>query len=140
MSWNTAHGQTKPSATLLPDRAGEKALTQQLELRTATFVDGEFSVDRVEVMRGQPSDPAVPVADLFVARGHQNQIAIERQSPAVSFDKGHELGRHLALHIQRAATPDEPVVDFAAEGIVGPVLPFHPDDIEVTHQQQWPLD
>ena len=64
---------------------------------------------------------AEPVADLFVGRGDEDEIAGAAPAFARQGRDGDGARHDLALHVEGAAAPDVPVDELAAERIA---LPF----------------
>src|SRR2546430_7457931 len=80
-------------------------------------VEEELGVlDVVAVMLDKPASTDA-ASDLLVRRGEEDHVALERHAGALEREQRHELRDRLALHIERAASPDVPVLHDARERV-----------------------
>ena len=104
----------------------------------AALVEEELRVlHEVLVLLDEPPRPDPP-ADLFVRCGEKDHITLQRHGRALERDQRHELRDGLALHVERAASPDVAVLLRAAERIDLPVLRACEHDVHVIEQDERP--
>src|SRR2546430_11449903 len=77
-------------------------------------------------------------SDLLVRRGEEDHVALERYAGALEREQRHELRDRLALHVERAAAPDVPVLHDARERGDRPVLRARKHDVHMVEQDEGP--
>ena len=83
----------------------------------------------------EPVEPEA-VADLLVGRGDEDEVAVV--TPALARERGERDGARgdLALHVERAAAPDEAVAELAAERVGAPLARVGGHDVGVREQRE----
>src|SRR5207244_4085478 len=80
----------------------------------SALVDREIAANRVSVLATEPGKAEV-VAYLLVGGRGENEVAARPELVARERGDRHRAGRHLPLHVERAAAPDLPVTQLARE-------------------------
>ncbi len=79
---------------------------------------------------------AVRAAHLFIGGGREDHIPFEAHPLAFEREQGHQLLRHGALHIQRAAPPDKASMFLAAKRGMGPARGLGRHHVGVAVEQE----
>ena len=112
---------TRPADLLLGDHDRVERAARDLHPEAAELADRVAHARRTaRGARARGTRRRASLPGLLV--GHQAQDHVARRAPPGGL-RAHERGehhRHAALHVERAATPDEAVVLLAAEGRVPP--------------------
>ena len=77
--------------------------------------------------------------ELLVGVGDEHDVAIQWYAAALDRDHRHEVSDSLTLHVERAAPPDETVLERAGEGIHAPVARVGGHDVHVVDQRDRPF-
>ena len=126
----------EPEDFLLAERERVEAPAAELDRDPAALVDDEVAADQ---RRGAPRRAIGRLAPrpLLVGGRHHQQLAARRAPTARGrAHRGGELGRDLALHVERAAAPDLAVVELAAQRAAAPLLGVGGHGVDVTEQAQ----
>ena len=103
--------------------------TAELAERVPHAVE-EVGVLLDEVLRAEVA------AVLLVAQHREDQVAARLQLAARSAQERVDEHRDAALHVERAAAPDDAVDELGAERRVRPLLPCGLDDVDVAVEQE----
>ena len=121
MTGDAARGETKPEDPLFGDAHAVVARPVVLEHWSAALVDEQVTAHLVRVVLAQPARADI-AAGLLIGDEHELERTL-RGAPALPRHRhrGDGLGRDLRLHVERAASPQEAVGEFARPRIVLPL-------------------
>ena len=133
---DAARGQLEAEDPLLGAAHAVAAAAVVLEHVAGALVEEHVAADAVGMGGGQPVGADV-AAGLLVGDEHELQAAALR-SPTAAGQRGRRdrLGRHLGLHVERTAAPQEAVDDVARPGIVRPLRRVGEDRVDVPEVHQ----
>ena len=130
-----ADRDAKVGEGLLADRERVEAHAVDDRVGAAALVQQVVAAHELGALRGEPAGAAV-VAALLVGGGDEQELAGERRAVAREASDGDGLGRHLVLHVGRAAAPDVAVAHGPGEGRDAPFVGLGRHDVEVPEQPQ----
>ena len=119
---------------LLRDRAEVVRAAAEDAALAASLVDGEVGAHRLRVLAREPRHAEVE-PDLLVRREGEQHVA--RGTHALADERGERDGRRrdMALHVERAASPDLAVDEVARPRIARPLVGIREHRVRVRHQQ-----
>ena len=128
--------QAKAKDALLRDADAVVAPAVVGDDRAAALVEQVVAAHLVGVLLADPHRAEL-AADLLVDDDDDEQVAA-RRAPALARQRQRrrDLGRGLRLHVQRAAAPDEAVLEIAGPRVVRPVLGRREHGVDVRQQAQ----
>src|SRR5687768_4518448 len=74
-------------------------------------------------------------AELLVGIRDEDNVARERDAAALERDHRHEMDDAFSLHVERATSVHEPILDRAAVRVDGPVAGVRWYDVDVMHER-----
>ena len=108
-----------------------------LDAVAGALVDGVLAAHGLGVLAAEPGEPEVGVvAHLLVGGGGEDQVAARLEPLARERGDRDRARRHLALHVQRPASPHLPVANLARPGVDGPLGRIGQDRVRVREEQQ----
>ena len=122
-------------AHLLGGRAEVERAARELDPLAAALVEAVVGADGVGVLLAEPGQAEV-VADLLVGGRDEDQVAARLEPLAGQRRDRDSAGRDLALHVERAATPDLAVAQLARPRIDLPLARVRDDRVRMREQQE----
>jgi hypothetical protein len=78
-------------------------------------------------------------AELLIGIGDEDDVARQRHAAALERKHRHQMHDAFSLHVQRATSVHEPILDRAAVRIGAPVALVRRNDVDVMHERDRPL-
>ena len=129
-------GRLQPADLLLGHLDRIEPLAAHLEGEAAELAEAvAHALEQLRVLLDEVARAEV-AATLLVGEDDEHEVTGELDALPLRAHEGADEHRHAGLHVERAATPDVPVLEPGLERRVGPVLTGRRDDVDVTLEQE----
>ena len=135
VSSSAVHAQPEGRAHLLRRRAEVEGAAGQLDPLAPAFVERVVGSNSLGMRLAQPRQ-AKALAHLLVGRRDEDQVAGRLEPFPRKRGDGDGIGRNLALHVERAATPDLTVANLSRPRVDLPLSGIRDDRVRVRKQEQ----